>query len=67
MHRRDLPDALGPGPVRQDVGHRKIGAPVRLINVEAIFLEAVEIDDAEVGTTRRHFDTAEFFQLLGHL
>src|SRR6266536_4477590 len=67
MHRRDLSDALGPVPVRQDVGHGKIGAPVRLINVETIFLEAVEIDDAEVGTARRHFDLAAFFKLLGHL
>ena len=66
MHGRDLADALGPVPVRQDVGHGKIGAPVRLINVETIFLEAVEIDDAEVGAARRHSDLAGRFQLLGH-
>ena len=39
---------------------------MRLINVESIFLETVEIDDAEVGAARRHFDLAGRFQLLGH-
>src|SRR5947208_16880344 len=48
MHGRDLSDAVRPVPMRQEVRHREIRPPVRLINVETIFLEAVEIDDAEV-------------------
>ena len=33
--------------MRQKVRHRQVGPPLRLIDVETIFLEAREIDDAE--------------------
>ena len=64
MNRRDLPDAFGPVPVRQNVRHRQVGTPARLINVEAVFWEAGQINDAEIRTARGHFDFAQCFQFF---
>ena len=66
VHGRHLPDALGPGPVRQDVRHRQLRPPARLVDVEAVLLEAGEIDDAEVRAARGHADVAERFELRRH-
>ena len=49
MDGRDLVGALGPVPVREDVRHRQLGPPAGLVNVETIFAEAAQIEDAEVG------------------
>src|SRR5467141_3796155 len=65
MHRRDLTDALGPIPMWQDMGHGKVRPPTRLVNVKTILLEAGQVDDAEIGTSRRHSDLARLLQLLG--
>src|ERR1035441_7035777 len=53
MDGRDLIGALRPVPVRQNVRHRKIRPPVRLVNVKAVLLETVQVNDAEIRTARR--------------
>src|SRR5688500_15428097 len=53
MHGRDLSDALRPGPVREQMRHRVLGPPARLIEVETVFFETGQVDDATVGTPRR--------------
>jgi len=54
MHRRDLAGALRPVPMGQDVNHGQIGPPSGLVEVEQILLEAAQVNDAEIGTARRH-------------
>src|SRR5215471_4665795 len=49
----DLARTLRPGPVRQNVRHRMIGAPIRLVQIEPVLLEARQIDDAEIRAARR--------------
>src|SRR4051812_13011159 len=53
MHGRDLPCALRPIPVRQQMCHRQFGTPVRLIQVVAVLRKSSEIDDAEVAGAGR--------------
>jgi hypothetical protein len=47
----------------QDVGHGQVRPPAGLVNVEAVFLETGEIDDAEVGTAGGDPDFAQLFKL----
>ena len=49
MHRRDLSHAVGPGPVRKDMDHGKVRAPAGLVDIEAVLLEAGQINNAKVG------------------
>src|SRR4051794_14329157 len=62
MNWRDLTDAFGPIPMRQDVRHWKVWPPTRLVNVETIFLKTIEIDNAEIRTSRRNLYAAELFE-----
>ena len=39
--------AVGPIPMRKDVRHRKVRTPARLVNIETVFLETGEVDNAE--------------------
>ena len=48
VHGRDLADAFRPVPVRQDMGHGQLRAPVRLVEVEAVLFKAGQINDAAV-------------------
>lgn len=43
VHGCYLAFAVGPGPVREDVGLGVVGAPARLVEVEAVFFEAGEV------------------------
>jgi hypothetical protein len=52
MNWSDLTNPVRPGPVREKVCYRKVGAPMRLIQKEAIFLETSQIDDSIVGAAR---------------
>src|SRR5262245_66389877 len=52
MDGRELALALGPGPVRQDVGHGMLGPPSCLVKIEAVLLESRQVDDPEVRTSR---------------
>src|SRR5262245_46249212 len=52
MDGRDLPFALWPGPVRQNVCHWMIRSPIGLIDIEPILLEPSQIDDPEIGAAR---------------
>lgn len=52
MYRRDLTLAAGPGPVRQQMHHRQIGAPTRLIQPVAVLGKTGQIEDAGVRTAR---------------
>jgi hypothetical protein len=61
---RDLADAVGPVPVRQDVRHGKVRPPARLVKVKPVLLEPGEVNDAEVRTARRRADLADFLQFL---
>ena len=47
-HRGGLTNALGPGPVREDVRHGQVRTPVRLVEVETILREPCQVDDAGV-------------------
>ena len=49
----DFADAIRPVPMGKDVHHRHIGTPSGLIEIEAIFPEPAEVDDAEVRAARR--------------
>src|ERR1035441_3843257 len=53
VYRRDLPNALGPRPLRKDMRHGQVGTPVSLVEIEAVFLEARQIDGPILGTARR--------------
>src|SRR6266404_1029681 len=66
MHRRDLAHTFRPVPMRQNMGHRQLGSPPGLINVEPILLKAAKIEDAEIGTARGHFDLVELFEFRSH-
>src|SRR4051812_5332046 len=50
----------------QEVHHRKVRAPARLIEEVAILRQPGQIDDAEIRTARGHFDAAEFGELFGY-
>ena len=52
MHRRDFAYSVWPIPVRQNVSHRQVGSPSRLVQVEAVFLEAREINNAAIRASR---------------
>ncbi len=63
---RHLAFATGPGPVRKEVGHGKVGPPTRLINKKPVLFETGEVYDAEIGTARRHVNLAQLLQFLFH-
>src|SRR5690606_9821918 len=48
MHRSDLAFAPRPGPVRQQVRHRQLRAPARLVQVIAVLRETGQVDDARI-------------------
>ena len=50
--RHGLHGAIRPVPVRQNVRHRKIETPVRLVDIEAVLGEAGEVNDAEIRAAR---------------
>src|SRR5580765_5915704 len=51
-----LANAIRPIPVGQNVGHRKIGPPAGLVDIETVFWETAQIDNAEIRASRRNGD-----------
>src|SRR5262249_41065052 len=67
VNRRDRAFASLPVPMRQEMGHRQLRSPARLIQVEPVLFESSQIENAKVGTAGREFDFAEFIVLGLHL
>src|SRR5262249_49093929 len=60
-----LANAFRPVPMGQDMGHWQIGPPPGLVDIEPVFLESAQVDDAEVRAARGHENLACVFELGG--
>ncbi|CDE62062.1 unknown [Parabacteroides sp. CAG:409] len=64
MYRNNLSFTTSPVPMRQNMCHREIRTPMRLIQIITVFRESGQIDNTEITTPRRRLRTCQFCQLF---